>query len=129
MDRKKAERTAKLIADQINGPLGRVPMERVFAQHLEFFEELKALGATWPQIASLLDEAGIRRKDGKTLTAAQLRATISRLPKPKQEVQTTSLQKEEKPVRRPNKQHDMQKEIDTPDTLRNRMKRAQKSRP
>jgi len=127
MNKQKAEQTAKQIADQINGPLGRVPMERVFAQHLEFFEELKALGATWPQIASLLDEAGIRRKDGKVLTAAQLRATISR----QTESKTTPSIPKDLPQKTPlptSFSIPMHETQQTSNVLRQRMKIAKKHR-
>jgi hypothetical protein len=85
MDKATAERRAAEIAKDIDGPLGRIPLERIFSRHIDFFSDLKAAGVTWPQIAALLNRAGISRKDGMPMTAAQIRATISRILAPRNE--------------------------------------------
>lgn len=79
MDNSTAKRRAKQIALDIEGPIGRLPLERVFAAHIEFFDELRALGATWPQIAALLDLVGVTKKDGEPISGSQVRAMISRI--------------------------------------------------
>ncbi|WP_316980113.1 hypothetical protein [Shumkonia mesophila] len=83
MDKATAERRAAEIARDIEGPLGRIPLERVFLRHIDFFSDLKTAGVTWPQIVALLGRAGITRKDGLPLAAGQVRATISRILSPR----------------------------------------------
>ena len=79
MDKKSAEKQAMQIAGDLDGPLGRIPMERVIERHADFFDALRLAGATWPQIASLLSSAGVTRKDGRPMSTSQLRATFSRV--------------------------------------------------
>lgn len=79
MEKRDAEKRAAQIAADIEGPVGRVPLERVFSAHIGFFNELRSLGATWPQIAELLGRAGITKKDGGPVHASQVRATVSRI--------------------------------------------------
>lgn len=79
MDSNEAKKRANQIAQELNGPLGRIPLERVLARHVGFFEELRSFGVTWPQIATLLDNAGVKRKGGGTLSPSQFRATLSRI--------------------------------------------------
>tara|TARA_R110001606_G_scaffold399293_1_gene583876 strand:+ start:9351 stop:9785 length:435 start_codon:yes stop_codon:yes gene_type:complete len=79
MNKKEAEKRARQIAADMEGPVGRMPLERVFAAHVSFFEELRSVGATWPQITTLLGSAGVTKKDGGTLSGGQIRAMISRI--------------------------------------------------
>lgn len=82
MDKKSAKKIAMQIAEDLEGPLGRIPMERVLEKHIVLFNELRSEGASWPQIAVLLSSAGVTRKDGKPMSASQLRATVSRISSP-----------------------------------------------
>ncbi len=82
MHRKSARKTAIKIAEDLEGPLGRIPFERVVEKHIAFFDELRSAGASWPQIADLLAGAGVTRKDGEPMAASQLRATVSRIATP-----------------------------------------------
>lgn len=79
MDKKTAKKQAAQITSDMEGPVGRVPLERVLAKHIGFFNDLRSDGATWPQIAALLKRAGLTRKDGAAIEASQIRATISRI--------------------------------------------------
>lgn len=79
MDKKEAQQWAKQIAGDLDGPVGRVPIERLFAKHIVFFEVFRETGATWKQIAALLARAGVTRKDGHIIEASQIRATVSRI--------------------------------------------------
>jgi len=79
MDRKLAETQATQIANDLEGPLGRVPMERVIEKHIVFFNDLRSSGATWPQIAELFKQVGITKKNGGAISASQIRATVSRI--------------------------------------------------
>lgn len=67
------------IAKDLEGPLGRVPMERVIEKHIVFFNDLRSSGATWPQIAELLQRVRITKKNGGAISASQIRATVSRI--------------------------------------------------
>ena len=78
MDKKTAKNTAKQLAQDLNGPLGPVPLERVIVKYFDFIDELRKTGATWPQIAGLLNKAGASRKDGSVIPAEQIRAIVSR---------------------------------------------------
>ncbi len=82
MHRKLAHKTAVKFAKDLEGPLGRIPFERVVEKHIAFFDELRSEGASWPQIADLLAGAGVSRKDGQPMAASQLRATVSRISAP-----------------------------------------------
>lgn len=53
-------------------------MQRVVAEFLPFFSELRADGASWTQIAALLALAGVRSRSGKPVTDGVLRAMVSR---------------------------------------------------
>ena len=61
MDKATAERRAAKIAEDLQGPLGRIPLARVFSKHIDFFSDLRMAGVTWPQITALLDRAGVKR--------------------------------------------------------------------
>jgi hypothetical protein len=60
------------------GPLGPRPIERVIRANLSLFMQLRAAGASWPQIAAELQKHGVRTRAGALLSADQLRAMISR---------------------------------------------------
>jgi len=79
MDKKTAEKQAAQIASDMEGPVGRVPLERVLTKHIGVFNDLRSDGATWPQIAALLIRAGLTKKDGVAIDASQIRATVSRI--------------------------------------------------
>jgi hypothetical protein len=52
-------RRLKAIADDLRGPLGRIPLDRVLRRHLDLFEELRREGCTWLQLArtnSVMDD-------------------------------------------------------------------------
>jgi hypothetical protein len=73
-------RRLKAIADDLRGPLGRIPLDRVLRRHLDLFEELRREGCTWLQLARALAlaAAGVRRADGKMVSVDHLRGTVSR---------------------------------------------------
>jgi hypothetical protein len=78
MTKKAALKEAGRFAATLDGPLGPRPMQRVVAEFLPFFHELRADGASWTQIASLLGLAGVRSSSGKAVTDNALRAMVSR---------------------------------------------------
>jgi transposase len=43
-------RRLKAIANDLRGPLGRIPFDRVLRRHLDLFEELRRGGCTWLQL-------------------------------------------------------------------------------
>jgi len=71
MDKKEALKRAKNFADDLDGIIGQLPMERVVAKHVQFFLDLRNDGVTWPQIAEFMQGIGIRRKDGKPVPPEQ----------------------------------------------------------
>ncbi len=72
------DKRAKKLAAHVNGPLGRIPLKRVFEKHISFLEELRQFGATWEQIAQLLFAHGVTQKSGNILHANQVRGTFAR---------------------------------------------------
>lgn len=78
MKRNEIHKRVKKLAEHANGPLGRIPLERVFEKHISFLEELRQFGATWGQIAQLLFTHGITQKSGKDLHANQVRVAFTR---------------------------------------------------
>ncbi|MEP3668042.1 MAG: hypothetical protein ABJN42_15060, partial [Roseibium sp.] len=58
--------------------LGPIPMQRVVGSHFVFFSELKASGASWEQIAALLEREGLRNRRGCAVSTAVLRTTYAR---------------------------------------------------
>jgi len=79
MDRDAARKKAAEFAQALNGVEAALPLERVARHHVQFFSTLRNGGTPWSQIATLMDRAGVRRRDGRALTAAQWRAMISRI--------------------------------------------------
>lgn len=75
------DKRVKKLAKHANGPLGRIPLERVFEKHVSFLEELREFGATWGQIAQLLFTHGITQKSGNILQANQVRVAFTRVQK------------------------------------------------
>ena len=71
-------RRLKAFADDMKGPLGLIPLDRVLRRHLDLFEELRRAGATWSQIANALAKAGIRRADGNVFSVGQLSGSVHR---------------------------------------------------
>ncbi len=121
------------MAQHQQGPIGRVPLERVFAKHLEFLLELKESGATWQQITTLLNSHGLTRHDGKPLQPTQVRATVSRIKKKNSTSQMKrSISPNEKQRLQPHKHEQPNKptsrktQADT--ALRRKMKQARNAR-
>jgi len=66
----------KKIDLEARSPLGQIPIDRMLENHIALFDDLRAAGFTWQQIA-----AGIsswRKKDGTPISADQLRGAFSR---------------------------------------------------
>lgn len=72
---------AAAVVKDASGPLGARPIQRVICDHLIFFEELRADGASWEQIAALLESEGLRSRKGGVVSAGVLRALCSRAAK------------------------------------------------
>jgi len=62
----------------LDGPLGPRPMQRIVSEFHPFFQQLRASGASWSQIAALLAAAGVRTRSGQPLSDGVLRAMVSR---------------------------------------------------
>lgn len=76
--KKTALKEAGRFAAALDGPLGRRAMQPVIRDFLPLFRGLRASGASWSQIASLLAAAGVRSGSGQPLTDGVLRAMVSR---------------------------------------------------
>ena len=78
MDTKEIEKWArKFVADLTMGGEA-VPLDRVIARHLPTIASLRAAGLTWGAIGALVARAGGRRRDGRPISADQMRADVSR---------------------------------------------------
>jgi hypothetical protein len=71
-------RRLKALADDLEGPLGRIPLDRVLRGHVDLFAELRREGCTWSQLARALAAVGVRRADGGGVSADHLRGAVSR---------------------------------------------------
>jgi hypothetical protein len=71
-------RRLKAVADDLEGPLGRIPFDRALRGHIDLFEELRREGCSWLQLARALAAVGVRRADGGTISADHLRGAVSR---------------------------------------------------
>ena len=71
-------RRLKALADDLEGPLGRIPFDRALRGHIGLFEELRREGCSWSQLARALAAVGVRRADGRTISADHLRGAVSR---------------------------------------------------
>ncbi|MCA3581743.1 MAG: hypothetical protein IOC66_39275 [Burkholderia sp.] len=71
-------RRLKALADDLEGPLGRIPFDRALRGHIGLFEELRREGCTWSQLSRALAAVGVRRADGRTVSADHLRGAVSR---------------------------------------------------
>lgn len=71
-------RRLKALADDLEGPLGRIPLDRALRGHVGLFAELRREGCTWSQLARALAAVGVRRADGGTVSADHLRGAVSR---------------------------------------------------
>src|SRR5712664_3416975 len=71
-------RRLKALADDLEGPLGRIPFDRALRRHIDLFDELRREGCTWSQLARALAAVGVRRADGGTISADHLRGAVSR---------------------------------------------------
>lgn len=74
-------RRLKALADDLEGPLGRIPFDRALRGHIGLFEELRREGCTWSQLSHALAAVGVRRADGRIISADHLRGAVSRLMK------------------------------------------------
>jgi hypothetical protein len=72
------QRRLKAFAENFQGPLGPIPLDRAVRRHRGLFEEFRDEGFTWSQIARALAAAGIRRADGSSFSADRLRGAVSR---------------------------------------------------
>ena len=121
-------------AQDLEGPLGPIPFERIVKEHTAFYEEFRATGATWAQMTTLLNEAGVRRKNGTTISPEQLRATFSRaakktifpVSKPKNQ---STIRDPSNAAHKPTEPQKREKAINssnqtTENSLRNKMKQA-----
>lgn len=75
---KTIRRQARAMVAAANGPLGARPLQRVISDHLGFFADLRAEGASWQQIAALLEGEGLRSRVGEPVSTGVLRALCSR---------------------------------------------------
>jgi hypothetical protein len=71
-------RRLKAVADDLQGPLGQIPLDRALRRHTDLFKELRRDGCTWVQLARALAAVGVRRADGGMVSADHLRGTVSR---------------------------------------------------
>lgn len=71
-------RRLKALADDLEGPLGRIPFDRALRGHIDLFEELRCEGCSWSQLARALAAVGVRRADGGMVSADHLRGAVSR---------------------------------------------------
>ena len=71
-------RRLRALADDLEGPLGRIPFDRALRGHIDVFEELRREGCSWSQLARALAAVGVRRADGGMVSADHLRGAISR---------------------------------------------------
>ena len=71
-------RRLKALADDLEGPLGRIPFDRALRGHIDVFEELRREGCSWSQLARALAAVGVRSADGRTISADHLRGAVSR---------------------------------------------------
>lgn len=76
--KKTALKEAGRFTAALDGPLGRRAMQPVIRDFLPLFRELRASGASWSQIASLLAGAGVRSGSGQPFSDGVLRAMVSR---------------------------------------------------
>ena len=76
--RKTALQEARRFAAALEGPLGARPLQAVVEEFLDFFDDLRGSGASWPQIANLLFAAGVKGRSGNPVSESVLRAIVSR---------------------------------------------------
>ena len=69
---------AHAIARDLNGPAGRITIDRAFARNLKFFGLCQERGMTWRQIAVTLHAAGAGRVNGLPFSENQLSSVVWR---------------------------------------------------
>jgi hypothetical protein len=74
-----ALKEARRFKAALEGPLGPRPMQRVVSEFQPVFQQMRASGASWSQIAALLAAAGVRSSSGQPLSDGVLRAMASRV--------------------------------------------------
>jgi hypothetical protein len=89
-------RRLKVLADDLEGPLGRVPFDRALRAHIDLFEELRREGCSWSQLAWALAAVGVRRADGGTISADHLRGAVSRQMRARSDAQSCSAARTER---------------------------------
>jgi hypothetical protein len=62
---------------EAKGPFGPPSFRSLARSHVALFDELQGLGASWKQIGSLIAEYGVTGIDGRPISEAVLRATVS----------------------------------------------------
>lgn len=92
-------RRLKAVADDLEGPLGRIPLDRALRKHIDLFEELRREGCSWPQLARALAVVGVKRADGEMIAADHLRGAVSRLMKVSASASTGRLSENTAPLR------------------------------
>lgn len=79
MNKRNEMRKARAIAEAAYSLLGPVPATRVLRDHLATIIGWRSRGASWDQIATILNDAGLRSKTGDMVSAQILRAMVSRI--------------------------------------------------
>lgn len=92
-------RRLKAVADDLEGPLGRIPLDRALRKHIDLFAELRREGCSWPQLAGALAAVGVKRADGATVSADHLRGAVSRQMKVNASASTVRLSENTTPLR------------------------------
>jgi hypothetical protein len=65
------------IKAEAKGTFGPPSFRSLARSHLALFDELQGLGASWKQIGGLIAEYGVTGVDGRPISEAVLRATVS----------------------------------------------------
>lgn len=81
---------ARRIANQARGLIGPLPTARVICENSAFFLRLRGTGATWAQIAVLMEAEGLRSRKGKVIGPEVFRALYSRAARAPSTTQTAA---------------------------------------
>ncbi|MGC0055110.1 hypothetical protein ACNSPG_19000 [Brucella pituitosa] len=73
------KKQAKIVVQAMHGPIGMLPFEHVIREHFSIFDSLRHCGATWEQIARLLNCEGLVSPRGKPIPPSVLRSQYSRV--------------------------------------------------
>lgn len=69
---------AKQIAETLHGPGGFIPLARVVARHLGWFDLARDRGLTWDQMIRVLHVAGVRQPNGLPLSRGVVSSAVWR---------------------------------------------------